>query len=104
MIDFVEVNPQALIEAMAKPEIRIVSLTVTEGGYFVDAKTGGFDANHPEIITDRENPESPQTVFGIIIAALMKRRAAGIAPFTVMSCDNLPENGQIAKNTVPDML
>ncbi len=100
MIDFKTVDPQALVDAMAAPEIRIVSLTVTEGGYFVDANTGGFDDKHPEILLDQQNPDTPKTVFGIIIAALMKRKAAGIEPFTVMSCDNLPENGHVARNTV----
>ncbi|MGB7286809.1 MAG: mannitol dehydrogenase family protein [Salaquimonas sp.] len=100
MIDFIEIDAGKLIDAMARPEIRIVSMTVTEGGYFVDANTGGFDAAHPDIIRDFENPTDPQTVFGIIISALMKRRETGIRPFTVMSCDNLPENGHVAKNTV----
>jgi len=100
MIDFVEIDPRKLIVAMTRPEIRIVSLTVTEGGYYVDAKTGGFDHQHPEIIADRENPDFPQTVFGIIIAALMQRRDAGVKPFTVMTCDNLPENGHVTKNAV----
>lgn len=100
MIGFCAIDAGKLVEAMARPEIRIVSLTVTEGGYYVDAKTGGFDAAHPDIIADAENPEHPTTVFGLIIAALMARRAAGIAPFTVMSCDNLPENGHVARNAV----
>ena len=100
MIDFVPIDPQSLIDAMTAPEIRIVSLTVTEGGYFVDANTGGFDAGHPEVISDLANQDSPKTVFGIIIAALMKRRESGNAPFTIMSCDNLPENGHVARNTV----
>jgi mannitol 2-dehydrogenase len=100
MIDFIEVDPQRLIDAMTKPEIRIVSLTVTEGGYFVNANTGGFDANQPEIVFDREHPKTPKTVFGIIVAALVKRRDVGVPPFTVMSCDNLPENGSVARNTV----
>lgn len=100
MIDFCAVDPTSLIETMARPDIRIVSLTVTEGGYYVDARTGGFDAAHPDMVTDAQNPGAPKTVFGVIIAALMKRRAAGIAPFTVMSCDNLPENGHVARNAV----
>jgi len=100
MIGFAEIDPAILIETMAAPEIRIVSLTVTEGGYYVDAKTGGFDASHPEIAADRENPDEPRTVFGILIAALLKRREAGLPPFTVMSCDNLPENGHVARNAV----
>jgi mannitol 2-dehydrogenase len=100
MIDFAEVDSATLIDLMARPEIRIVSLTVTEGGYYVDAKTGGFDAGHPEIVADAKNPDEPKTVFGIIIAALMRRSAGGIPPFTVMSCDNLPENGHVARNAV----
>ncbi len=100
MIDFIEVNPQAVVEVMAKPEIRIVSLTVTEGGYYVDAETGGFDELHADIQADASNPDSPKTVFGIIIAALLKRKENNIEPFTVMSCDNLPENGQVAKHAV----
>ncbi len=100
MIDFFEVNPQAVIEAMSRPEIRIVSLTVTEGGYFVDAQTGGFDEAHADILADANNPDSPTTVFGIIIAALQKRKDNGVEPFTVMSCDNLPENGRMAEQAV----
>jgi len=100
MIDFCEINPAILIDRLSQPEIRIVSLTVTEGGYFIDAKTGGVDISHPDIRADIANPRSPQTVFGIIIAALVNRRAAGITPFTIMSCDNIPENGKVTRATV----
>jgi len=100
MIDFLEVDPQVIIDAMARPEIRIVSLTVTEGGYYVDAETGGFDQSHADIVADAGNPNSPKTVFGIIVAALKKRQENGVPPFTVMSCDNLPENGQVARHTI----
>ena len=100
MIDFIEINPQAIIDAMAKPEIRIVSLTVTEGGYYVDAETGGFDQSHTDITDDAANPDSPNTVFGIIIAALRKRKENAVKPFTVMTCDNLPENGKVAEQAV----
>ncbi len=100
MIDYVDTNPDAVIAAMADPAIRIVSLTITEGGYYVDATTGGFDVGHPEIQYDIANPDDPQTVFGCIIEALRIRRDRGTAPFTVMSCDNLPENGHVAKATV----
>jgi len=100
MIDFIEINPQSIIDAMTNPKTRIVSLTVTEGGYYVDAETNGFDQTHNEIVADSQNPDSPKTVFGIIIKALKKRMSDGIPPFTVMSCDNLPENGQVAKNAV----
>ena len=102
MIDFIEVQPDnaALIAAMARPEIRIVSLTVTEGGYYVDAATGMFDPTHPDIMADARTPDRPATAFGAILAALRLRRAAGIAPFTVMSCDNLPGNGHVTQAAV----
>jgi mannitol 2-dehydrogenase len=102
MTGFVEVQPDnaALIATMADPAIRIVSLTVTEGGYFVDAATGRFDPTAPEIVADAARPDHPATAFGAILAALRARRAAGIAPFTVMSCDNLPGNGHVTRDAV----
>ncbi len=100
MVNFAEVDPQATINAMADDNIRIVSLTVTEGGYYVDAESGEFDHSHADIVSDVQNADTPKTVFGIIIAALRKRRDSGIAPFTVMSCDNLPENGHVARAAV----
>ena len=96
----VEQNNAALIAAMTDPAIRIVSLTVTEGGYYIDAATNSFDAAHPDILTDAANPAEPGTAFGAILAALRARRAAGTAPFTVMSCDTLPGNGQVTQATV----
>ncbi|MEH6776576.1 MAG: mannitol dehydrogenase family protein, partial [Cereibacter changlensis] len=101
MTGFLPVEPDnaALIEAMADPRIRIVSLTVTEGGYYVDS-TGHFDPTHPDIVADAAQPSSPATAFGAILAALVKRRAAGVQPFTVMSCDNLPGNGHVTQNAV----
>ena len=100
MIDFVPVDSAATIAKMADPAIRIVSLTVTEGGYYIDAKTDGFDTKAADIAQDAANPASPRTVFGMMIAALRQRRAAGLAPFTILSCDNLPENGHVAHRTV----
>ncbi len=100
MIDFVAVEPAQTIARMADPAVRIVSLTITEGGYYVGAKTDVFDATHPDMVHDAAHPDAPCTVFGIILAALQSRRAAGIAPFTVMSCDNLPENGHVAAAAV----
>ncbi len=102
MIDYVAVQEGngALIDAMADPAIRIVSLTVTEGGYYVDPATGGFDAAHADIVHDAANPARPRTAFGAIVAALRLRRAAGHGPFTVQSCDNLQGNGQITRQTV----
>ena len=100
MTGFAEPTPAAVVEAMVDPAIRIVSLTVTEGGYFIDATTGGFDTGHADVTADITAPDSPRTVFGMIVAALSKRREGGIAPFTVMSCDNLPGNGHVAQQAV----
>ena len=90
---------QAIIGSLADPAIRIVSLTITEGGYFLDAD-GNFDPSHPAIVADAANPDSPATVFGLIIAGLKQRRKNGIAPFTIMCCDNIPHNGHMTRNTV----
>ncbi len=101
MTGFIEVQPDnaALIAAMSDPAVRIVSLTVTEGGYYIDSR-GQFDANHADIAHDVANPATPVTAFGAILAALRARRAAGTPPFTVMSCDNLPGNGHVTHGTV----
>lgn len=100
MIDFlpVEADNKSLIAAMARPEIRIVSLTVTEGGYFINPATGQFDPTDPAILADAKDPKT--TAFGAIVAALKARRAADIPPFTVMSCDNLPGNGHVTQAAV----
>lgn len=102
MIGFIEVvdDNGPLIAAMSQPNIRIVSLTVTEGGYYVDADTGTFDPSAADIVADGKSPDRPTTAFGAIVAALKARRAAGIAPFTVMSCDNLPGNGHVTEAAV----
>lgn len=101
MIDFVPVTEDNadLIDAMSRPDIRIVSLTVTEGGYYLDPE-GAFDASHPDMVADATTPDAPKTVFGAMIKALRNRIAAGVDPFTVMSCDNLPGNGHVAENTL----
>ncbi|ARE42446.1 Multiple polyol-specific dehydrogenase (plasmid) [Rhodovulum sp. P5] len=102
MIDFlpVEEGNGPLIAQMADPAIRIVSLTVTEGGYFVNPATGAFDPGHPDIAHDAAQPEAPRTAFGAIVAALRLRRDAGSGPFTVQSCDNLRCNGAITRDAV----
>lgn len=89
-----------LIAAMRDPAIRIVGLTVTEGGYYIDPATGAFDPTHPDIVADAGAPDRPSTAFGAILAALKARRTAGLAPFTVMSCDNLPGNGHVTRDAV----
>ena len=102
MIDFIEVQPDnaALIAAMTNPAIRIVSLTVTEGGYFINAATGKFDTDNAEIAHDAAHPTRPKTAFGSILAALRARKLAGVAPFTVLSCDNLPGNGDVTQSAI----
>ncbi|MCK9813752.1 mannitol dehydrogenase family protein [Pseudomonas sp. MAFF 302046] len=91
---------QALIDKLASPQIRIVSLTITEGGYCIDDSTGEFMAHLPQIQHDLAHPNQPQTVFGFLCAALAKRRAAGTPAFTLMSCDNLPHNGAVTRKAL----
>ncbi|MFG6203080.1 mannitol dehydrogenase family protein [Pseudomonas retamae] len=95
-----EDSAQALIDKLADPQIRIVSLTITEGGYCIDDSNGEFMAHLPQIQHDLAHPEAPKTVFGFLCAALEKRRAAGIPAFTVMSCDNLPHNGAVTRKAL----
>ena len=91
---------EALLVRMADPATRIVSLTVTEKGYCHDPATGELDENHPDIVHDIASPQDPVSAPGMIVAALERRRAKGIAPFTVMSCDNLPSNGRTTARIV----
>ncbi|EIK97080.1 mannitol dehydrogenase [Pseudomonas sp. M47T1] len=95
-----EDNPQALVDKLAEAAVRIVSLTITEGGYCMDDSTGEFMAHLPAIQHDLAHPDAPHTVFGFLCAALAKRRKAGTPAFTVMSCDNLPHNGAVARKAV----
>jgi mannitol 2-dehydrogenase len=102
MIDYlpIEEGNGALIRAMADPAIRIVGLTVTESGYYIDPVSKGFDAGHADIVHDAANPDTPRTAFGAIVAALRLRRDAGQGPFTGLSCDNLQGNGDILRQAV----
>lgn len=102
MIDYVAIEDGngPLIAQMADPSIRIVSLTVTEGGYYIDPVTNGFDETHPDIQHDAQNPQMPRTAFGAIVAALKIRRDRDAGPFTGQSCDNLQGNGAILRQTV----
>jgi mannitol 2-dehydrogenase len=101
MIGFLPVgDAPAVIAALADPAIRIVSLTITEGGYCIDPATGAFNPAHPSMVADAAAPDAPASAFGLIAAGLRARRAAGTAPFTVMSCDNIPHNGHVARDAV----
>jgi mannitol 2-dehydrogenase len=95
-----EDSPQALIDKLADPAIRIVSLTITEGGYCMDDSSGEFLAELPQIRHDLAHPEAPRSVFGFLCAALARRRAEGTPAFTLMSCDNLPHNGAVTRKAL----
>jgi mannitol 2-dehydrogenase len=90
-------DPEAVIEKMAAGSTRIVSLTITEGGYNIHDGTGEFDAANPDVIADLKPGAVPRTTFGLITEALRRRRDRGIPPFTVMSCDNLQDNGELTR-------
>jgi mannitol 2-dehydrogenase len=93
-------DPEAVLELMADPGTRIVSLTITEGGYLVHPVTGEFDADDPGIQRDLQAGSIPSTAFGFITEALSRRRARGVPPFTVVSCDNIPGNGEVAHKMI----
>ncbi len=93
-------NPEAAIEKLASPACRIVSMTITEGGYLVDTATGQLDAQHAEVQHDLASPTLPRTFLGYVTEALARRRARGLAPFTLMSCDNLQGNGHTTRSVV----
>lgn len=99
MLDFLFApdNPEAVLDRLTAPATRIVSLTITEGGYNFNQVTHEFDSEDPAIVADLAPNAVPRTVFGFVIEALRRRREAGIAPFTVMSCDNIQENGHISR-------
>jgi fructuronate reductase len=86
-------NPRALLDALCAPATAIVSLTVTEKAYCRDPATGALDAKHPDIVHDLAHPDAPRSALGLLAAAIARRRAEGVAPFTVLCCDNLPANG-----------
>jgi len=90
-------DPEAVIEKMAAESTRIVSLTITEGGYNLSDVTGEFDMTNPDVLADLEPGAVPRTAFGLITEALRRRWKRGLAPFTIMSCDNLQGNGYLSK-------
>jgi len=92
-------DPDAVVERMAAETTRIVSLTVTEGGYNTDPVTGRFDATDPGVVHDLQPGAAPATAFGLVTEALVRRRDRGLAPFTVVSCDNIQHNGDVARRS-----
>ncbi|TNC47417.1 mannitol dehydrogenase family protein [Rubellimicrobium rubrum] len=93
-------DPEAVLAVMADPAIRIVSLTVTEKGYTHSPATGRLDFAHPDILHDLEQPDAPRSAVGFLVRALDRRRRAGVRPFTVLCCDNLPSNGRMLRGLV----
>lgn len=96
-------DPEAVYARLVDPAVRIVTLTVTEGGYLVDPATRAFNAGDPSVVHDVADRSNPQTSFGYLIEALRRRREAGIPPFTILSCDNLQGNGHYAHQAVVEM-
>ncbi|MCS3601720.1 fructuronate reductase [Buttiauxella sp. BIGb0471] len=91
---------EAVFTAMTQPEVAIVSLTVTEKGYCHTPATGTILLDHPFIAHDIANPQQPKSAPGVIVEALARRKAAGLPAFSVMSCDNMPENGHVTRNVI----
>ncbi|GAB3654198.1 mannitol dehydrogenase family protein [Nocardioides korecus] len=103
---FAPADAEAVLTVMSAPSTRIVSLTITEGGYHLHQATGEFDAGDPALqadiagFADGPGHTAPTTAFGFLAHALARRRAAGTDAFTVMSCDNIAGNGDVARQTV----
>ncbi|WP_105628053.1 mannitol dehydrogenase family protein [Cronobacter malonaticus] len=91
---------EAVFAALCEPQVAIVSLTITEKGYCHSPATGELMLDHPLIAADLAHPKAPSSAVGVIVEALARRKAAGLAGFSVMSCDNMPENGHVARNVV----
>jgi fructuronate reductase len=98
--DVIAADSTATLAALCAPEVRIVTLTVTEKGYGIDRLSGGPDLTHPAVGADLASPDTPAGVLGLLVRALAQRRLSGHKPFTVLSCDNLPENGRLVRSGV----
>jgi fructuronate reductase len=96
-------DPEAVLAAMADPSVRIVTLTVTEKGYCHEPSTGRLNPDHPDIVHDLGSPAAPRSAPGFLVAALARRREAGLGPFTVLCCDNLPSNGHVVRGVTLDL-
>ena len=97
-------DPDVVISKMADPGVKIISLTITEGGYNYDASTGEFLFSEPDIQWDLQHPDRPRTIFGTLAAAMLLRRNNRLPGFTVLSCDNIQQNGEVCKKMVMSFL
>ncbi|MCQ8228341.1 mannitol dehydrogenase family protein [Pantoea trifolii] len=93
----------SVIEAMSQPDVAIVSMTVTEKGYCYMPSSGKLNPDHPDIVHDIANPTEPRSLPGLILAAIIRRRERHLPPFSVMSCDNMPENGHVTRNVITQL-
>ena len=102
LVDFVyaPAERETAIEKIADPACRILSLTITEGGYFIDEATGAFSDSHPDLQHDLQHPDSPVSSLGLMALALDRRRQRGLPPITIMSCDNLQGNGDVIRRVL----
>ncbi|MEN8874025.1 MAG: mannitol dehydrogenase family protein [Pacificibacter sp.] len=96
-------NPAAVLDAMIDENVKIVTLTVTEKGYCHEPSTGKLLQSHPDIVQDLADPANPASALGFLVRALEARRAEGLRPFTVMTCDNLPDNGRVVRGVVLEL-
>lgn len=96
-------DPEAVLRAMADPHIGVVTITVTEKGYCAVGGTGALDTSRTEIVHDIASPRAPRSLPGFLVEALARRRVAGVAPFTVVSCDNVPANGPATRAVVTEL-
>ena len=94
---------EVLLARLAAPETRIVTLTVTEKGYCLNPAAGTLNADDPAVQADLASPQAPRSVPGLLVEALRRRRVAGIAPFAVLSCDNMPDNGRRTRAAVIEL-
>lgn len=97
---FAPENREAVLEKLASPGTRIISLTITEGGYYIDTNTGSLNATHPDLRRDLEHPHEPLCSFGYLLEAMDRRRKPGGKPVTLMSCDNVQGNGDVLKRNL----
>ena len=96
-------SPEAVLARLVDPRVRVVTLTVTEKGYCHHPASGRLDRAHPDIVHDVAHPHAPRSAPGFLVEALARRRGAGVAPFTVVSCDNLSANGTLLRRVVVDV-
>lgn len=93
-------EPQEVIDRIAAANTKLISFTITEGGYNIDEASGSFDLNHPDILQDLQADNHPKTVFGFLARGLQQRNIANSGPLTLLSCDNIQGNGDVLKSSL----